>query len=257
MTERYSLFPDFDRKSLTEALGGELRPVHDVAHGDGEAVGVAGKAELEIYPRAGVARVTTEHARVEVFRVPGMTTDDEAGRVHFQRGEEDDRVRLLVRSDGNVSFYPVLRATETRTAAETPRDAPVSHQTPETASQSVTEPTDTAAPPAQESEEHVIVTLTGRLGRDPWFNRDGDELRAGFPLAVNHADATTWHNVVAHGEAAEEVDAGRNAGYIRKGREVDVAGRHSEPTGKGKPPFVATAVTRPARRRQSSPGRTD
>ena len=255
MTETYTPFPDFDSEALRHALGAESRSLRDVAHGEGEAVTLAGKAQLEVYPSAGVARVTTDNARVELFRVPGMTTDDEAGRVVFEHGADNNRSRLLVRADGNVSFYPVRLATGGARTDETTQRAPVDHPAPHTGSQSVTERPETSADRAAESEERPIVTLTGRLGQDPWFARDEDVLVAGFPLAVNHEQgATTWHTVKARGEVADQVDSGHKAGYIRRGKKVDVTGSFAEQTGKAKPPFEATVVTRAQTNQKPSTG---
>jgi hypothetical protein len=237
MTERYSEFPKFDRRAFEDALGADSRSLRDVAHGEGAAVTLDNATELEVYPTAGVARVTTENARVELFRVPGVMTDDEAGRVLFQHGEADNRARLLVRADGTVSFYPVVRAAGSAPAAETARPTPVD-QTP-----AQPRPDGTTAPAR---EEEPTITLTGRLGRDPWFMRRDDEVIAGFPLAVNHDHgSTTWHTVKARGEAAEQVHAGQEAGYVRRGKQVHVTGSFAEQVGKGKPDFEATDVIKP------------
>src|SRR5687767_6379650 len=109
MPETPSNFNEFDAAVAGKALGAEPRTMRDVAHGDGEALDV-GDAVLEVYRDAGVARVTTRDARIELFRVPSYTISGE--RVVFEQSENDDRSRLLVRNDGRVSFYPVLRATE-------------------------------------------------------------------------------------------------------------------------------------------------
>jgi hypothetical protein len=62
MAER---FTEFDASKVGEALGAEPRTSRDVAHGDGEALNV-GEAVLEVYPDAGVTRVTTPDARIEL-----------------------------------------------------------------------------------------------------------------------------------------------------------------------------------------------
>src|SRR5215218_5388515 len=112
-----SNFSEFDAAAASEALGAEPRTMRDIAHGDGEALNV-GDTVLEVYRDAGFARVTTPDARIELYRVPSYTLSGE--RVVFEQGENDDRSRLLVRNDGKVSFYPVLRATETPRTPDTP-----------------------------------------------------------------------------------------------------------------------------------------
>src|SRR3954452_9001301 len=105
MPEVPSHFSGFDAQAAGEALGSQSHAMRDVAHGDGQALDV-GDATLEVYRDAGVARVTTPDARIELFRVPSF--DVGAERVVFEQGDTDDRSRLLVSGDGRVSFYPVL-----------------------------------------------------------------------------------------------------------------------------------------------------
>src|SRR3954452_20447915 len=122
MPEITTNFSEFDARAAGEALGAEPRTMRDVAHGDGEAISV-GEAVLEVYPDAGVARVTTPDARIELFRVPSYSVSSE--RVVFEQGTDGDRSRLLVGRDGKVSFRPVVRATESSRTSETP---PNGHQ---------------------------------------------------------------------------------------------------------------------------------
>jgi hypothetical protein len=234
MTERFTRFQEFDSQTAAEALGTESRALRDVAHGDGAALSL-GETTLEVYRDAGVARVTTEDARVEIHRVPRFVVSPRG--VLFEQGDADQRRRLLVRGDGNVSFYPVLRATEPATTAgnaatgEQSAPPPVHPFDSRTAGHH-----ETAATP--EAQERQAVQLTGRLGRDPWFNSQGDEPLAGFPLAVNDESSgkTTWHRVVTFGETAAQVNAAAKTGDIRKGRLVEVTGQQvtrAEETARG------------------------
>jgi hypothetical protein len=247
-------FSEFDAQEAGRALGAEPRVTRDIAHGDGEALDV-GDAVVEVYPDAGVARVTTPDARIEMFRVPSYTITGE--RVVFEQGESDDRSRLLVRGDGKVSFYPVLRAPEpswTRQAASGGRqDSPA----PEVASETTTEPA-TSQEPRETVQE---MQLRGRLGRDPWFSTRDDRPAAGFPLAVNPEDGgkATWHNVVTFDETADQLHKSFEKRQIGKGKLVDVTGRPivvEEPKANGgvkkTPEFHATAV---ARAQSTRPGR--
>src|SRR3954453_4478300 len=117
MPEMPSNFSEFDSKAAGEALGAEPRTMRDVAHGDGEALSV-GEAVLEGYRDAGVTRVTTPDARIELFRVPSYSVTGE--RVVFEQGTGGNRTRLLGGRDGKVSFRPVVRATESFRTSETP-----------------------------------------------------------------------------------------------------------------------------------------
>ncbi|MGQ0718242.1 MAG: single-stranded DNA-binding protein [Pseudonocardiales bacterium] len=193
--------------------------MRDVAHGDGHALPLAeGKAVLEVYPAAAVTRVTTPNARVELFRVPTYSLDD--GRIVFEHNESTDGSRLVVTGDGNVSLYPtVLRTTNRRLPT-----------VENTTAESLTTPAEAERSEAGEPEP---VTLTGRLGRDPWFSMQDETPTAGFPLAVNEPGKTTWHQVVVFEEAAEQLHDDRQ---IKKGRLVEVTGREivsEEPTAAG------------------------
>src|SRR5687768_157339 len=116
MPENPSNFSEFDAAAAGRALGAEPRTMRDVAHGDGEALDV-GDTVLEVYRDAGFARVTTPDARIELYRIPSYNVSGE--RVVFEQGDRDDRTRLLVRNDGKVSFYPVLKATESPRTQDT------------------------------------------------------------------------------------------------------------------------------------------
>jgi hypothetical protein len=240
-------FSQFDAQEAGKALGAEPRSTRDVAHGDGQALDV-NDSVLEIYPNAGIARVTTQDARIELFRVPSYTVTGE--RVVFEQGEGDDRKRLLVRGDGRVSLYPVLRAPEPsrtrQTAARGRQDSPA----PRVPSETPTAPN--AHPNGDKSGEVEQTRLQGRLGRDPWFRSEGEQHIAGFPLAVNDPEnRTTWHKVVVFDATADQLHEAYQKGSVRKGRLVDVTGQtvvREEPRANGgvkkNPEFHASAVAR-------------
>jgi hypothetical protein len=127
MAERFSKFSEFDAAKAGEALGTEPSATRDVAHGDGQAIAI-GDTTLEVYQEAGVARVTTPDARIELFRLPTYNVTSE--RVVFQQGEPKTRTRLLVRSDGRVWYYPGLRAPESARTGETASSNEVVSPTP-------------------------------------------------------------------------------------------------------------------------------
>jgi|tagenome__1003787_1003787.scaffolds.fasta_scaffold20853641_1 hypothetical protein len=249
MPETPSNFSEFDAQGAGEALGAEPRTTRDVAHGDGEALNV-GDAVLEVYPDAGVARVTTPDARIELFRVPNYAVSGE--RVIFEQSAQDDRTRLQVRADGKVAFHPILRATESPTTKETTTDGKQLPTTPSALSEPTTRRPDTAGATAPEGKEPAEQQLTGRLGRDPWYIPRDEGPVAGFPLAVNDQQGnTTWHKVFVDGELAEQVRTGLQTGQIKKGRLVQLNGTpvtRQEDNGKGgtktTTEFHATSVTR-------------
>lgn len=222
MPEKPSNFSEFNAQAAGKALGAEPHTMRDVAHGDGEALTV-GDAVLEVYRDAGVARVITPDARIELFRVTSYSVNGE--RVVFEQGTDDDRTRLLVRGDGKVSHYPVLRAAETSGKDENAVNGRQDSSTPQVPSETPTGRQTTQSPDGEKNGEVEQQVLQGRLGRDAWFSNNGEEARAGFPLAIHDEQGqTTWQKVVTFGETADEIEATRKAGKIRKGRLVQVQG---------------------------------
>ena len=224
MAEQPSHFNEFDAVVVGQALGAEPRTMRDIAHGDGEALDV-GETTLEVYRDAGFARVTTPDARIELYRVPRYSVSGE--RVIFEQGDHNDRSRLLVGRDGKVSFHPVLRATGSPQTNETTGSGRQDSPTPTVASDNGTARHNAGAGSAEKEKggEVTQLQLQGRLGRDPWYNTQGDQPIAGFPLAVNDEQGhATWHTVVVFGEVAEQVHHAHGTGQIRKGRPVHVTG---------------------------------
>jgi hypothetical protein len=252
MPEQPSNFSKFDVQAAGQALGAEPRTTRDIAHGDGEALDV-GNTVLEVYRDAGFARVTTPDARIELYRVPSYSVSGE--RVLFEQGENDDRSRLLVRNDGKVSFYPVLRATE---LSRTPDRTVSGHQdspAPADPSSNFTGQNDAASgsPEGEKGGEVQQMQLQGRLGRDPWFSTRDDRPAAGFPLAVNPPDGSKaiWHDVVTFDETAGQLHEAFEKRQINKGKPVAVTGQtviREEPKANGgvkkSAEFHAIAVTR-------------
>jgi hypothetical protein len=262
MPDKPSNFNQFDAEAVGQALGAEPRTMRDLAHGDGEALDV-GDTTLEVYRDAGFARITTPDARIELFRVPSYTISGE--RVVFEQGDQDDRSRLLVRDDGKVSFYPVLRATETSRTPDTAVSGRQDSPTPTDTSSNVTGQNNTAvgSPEGEKGGEIQQVQLRGNLGRDPWFSTRDDRPAAGFPLAVNPEDGgkTVWHNIVTFDDTAGKLHEAFAKRQIDKGKAVTVTGQPvivEEPKANGgirkSVEFHATTVTR-VQNIRSRPGR--
>src|SRR4051812_18550240 len=249
MPETPSNFSEFDAAVVGQALGAEPRTMRDIAHGDGEALDV-GDTVLEVYRDTGFPRVTTPDARIELYRVPSYNVSGE--RVVFEQGDQDNRSRLLVRNDGKVSFYPVLRAIESPTTNETTPDGKQRTSPPSALSERTARRPDTAGAPVPEGKEPPEQQLTGRLGRDPWYIPRDEGPVAGFPLAVNDQQGnTTWHKVFVDGELADQIRTGLQTGQFKKGRLVQLSGTpvtRKEDNGKGgtrtTTEFHATSVTR-------------
>ncbi len=220
MPEQYSAFHEFDAEAAGQALGAAPRTARDVAHGDGQALDVE-DAVLEVYPDAGVTRITTPDVRLELFRVPRYTVREQ--RVIFELGDEEDRSRLQVRADGKVAFHPVLRSPEPSQTNETAANGCQDSPAPVVASETTTRP-----PASSEPREAVHeVQLQGRLGRDPWFSTRDDRPAAGCPIAVNPEDGgkATWHDIVTFDETAGLLQEAFKKHQIDKGKLVAVTGQ--------------------------------
>jgi len=160
----------------------------------------------------------------------------------------------LVRNDGKVSFYPVLRAAEPSRTADTTSSGDQDSPAPTDPSRNVTGRNDvtSGSPEREKGGEVQQIQLQGRLGRDPWFTTSGEQHVGGFPLAVNDQRGdTTWHKVVVFDAAAEQPHDAVSKNQIGKGKLVAVTGQtvireEAKPTGGVKKfaEFHATEVAR-------------
>jgi Single-strand binding protein family len=254
MTERHFNIREIDETTISEALGAESQTARDVAHGAGQAIAMAdGNAVLEVFPDASVARVTTQDARVELFRVPGFSVDKDLGRVVFEQGQDDTKMRLIVGASGHVHLYPLKKPTEPLVHQGSASSTPEGQSTRTEEAQAAT---DTTQPVDQDAgKEQEPVTLRGRLGRDPWFSGGADSPLAGFPLAINGENKTTWHKVVVSDETALALKELAQRGDVQKGRLVDVTGQtvtREEETDKGIKKIVEFQATQVSRVRATA-----
>src|SRR3954447_21743915 len=108
MTERYTPFPKFEADKVCIALSASARRVRDFNHGVGTSITLNNdRAMLEVFPAAGVARITTPDAQLEMHQLPGYAVDYEASRVTFdqQSWEEGDHDKMMLFDDGRMIFY--------------------------------------------------------------------------------------------------------------------------------------------------------
>lgn len=104
MTERAR--PTFDEQAVAKALGTEASPVTDPAYGDGQHFQVrSDKAflSLDTFPEAGVSRITTKGARIELFGSSLPTVEDE-GIVFLQKDQEHEHSTVALHSDGALTL---------------------------------------------------------------------------------------------------------------------------------------------------------
>lgn len=222
---------------VVDALEAAAEPRRHVAFGAGVQLQLDAEtaAALELYPAAGVVRLTTQDAEVTLFRQPPPALDPERGRVRFARDTDTERVRLSLAASGEVALFiaPVAPGRETRAVVD-PGDAgiPLAGETRVLgrsggSSDAAAEPSPTPVRPVQElasgeqASKRERLTLSGRLGRAPSFRttRNG-KLIASFPLAVRDEDGnTTWHTILTFGARAEQL-----RDQLEKGQVVQVIG---------------------------------
>src|SRR5512144_322356 len=266
---------ELDEQAIAEALHTRSASVRDVAYGEGSQFSLGrGDARLEIYPRTGVTRLTTNDIRVELFG--SAITDVSSGGVEFSRSQPGQDASLTVVPGGGIVFTLVAGGERTRAAtaepdeslppppAAPPASAPETAQeprsgvdhalvspppvraskTPSATREPAGEPTDgeraTSQQQAEAETEQERIALTGRLGRDPSFRTTKTGSLVGrFPLAVHREDGhTDWHTVLAFGPRAEQLQRRLAAGELTQGREVDVVGylhSNTRPGKDGKP----------------------
>jgi Single-strand binding protein family len=256
MTEHEHNGAPLDDQPLAETLGTRSATVRDVAYGEGVQYSIGrGDARLEVFPRTGVTRLTSQDVRVEPFG--SKVTDVSPGGVEFSRTQPGQDASLTVVPDGGIVFTLVAGgerrppvASESDESLTTPRSpATTSVRAPETpqeprsvtadtsvpqpavdgpaAPQAAREPTSPTTPPDRAANpQQERISLTGRLGRDPAFRTTKTGSLVGkFPLAVHREDGhTTWHTVLAFGQRAEQLQRRVTEGELTQGREVDVVG---------------------------------
>ncbi|WP_405789496.1 single-stranded DNA-binding protein [Streptomyces sp. NBC_01367] len=104
MTERAR--PTFDGEAVAKALGTKAQEVTDPAYGEGQHFQVrSDKAflSLDAFPEAGVSRITTKSARIELFGGSLPHVEDE-GIVFMQKDEEHEHSTVALHPDGALTL---------------------------------------------------------------------------------------------------------------------------------------------------------
>ncbi len=112
---------ELEDQAIAEALHTRSASVRDVAYGEGRQYSVGrGDARLEIYPRTGVARLTTTDVRVELFG--GATAQVSGSGLEFSRTSPGQDASLTVVPDGGVVFTLVAGGERSPVAPEPTAD---------------------------------------------------------------------------------------------------------------------------------------
>src|SRR5512144_754535 len=112
---------ELDEQAIAEALHTRSASVRDVAYGEGSQFSIGrGDARLEIYPRTGVTRLTTNDIRVELFG--SAITDVSSGGVEFSRSQPGQDASLTVVPGGGIVFTLVAGGERSTVSPEPTAD---------------------------------------------------------------------------------------------------------------------------------------
>ncbi|MFD3472883.1 single-stranded DNA-binding protein [Streptomyces sp. NPDC058682] len=106
MSERDKKQYRFDEQAVAKALGTKAQEVTDPAYGDGQHFQVrSDKAflSLDAFPEAGVSRITTKSARIELFGGSLPHVEDE-GIVFMQKDEGHEHSTVALHPDGALTL---------------------------------------------------------------------------------------------------------------------------------------------------------
>src|SRR3712207_2553342 len=94
--------PTWEHEALADALHTAADTVHDVAFGAGHRfhVGQERTVQLEVFPAAHAARITTSTARLELFRQEPPTTTSEG--VIFTHASPEEMLQVHLHATGDV-----------------------------------------------------------------------------------------------------------------------------------------------------------
>ncbi|MFJ9868074.1 single-stranded DNA-binding protein [Streptomyces sp. NPDC101165] len=98
--------PTFDEQAVAKALGTKAQEVTDPAYGQGQHFQVrSDKAflSLDTFPEAGVSRITTKGARIELFGGMLPAVEDE-GIVFLQKDSDHEHSTVALHSDGALTL---------------------------------------------------------------------------------------------------------------------------------------------------------
>ncbi|MHB9857744.1 hypothetical protein [Streptomyces sp. YIM S03343] len=98
--------PTFDQQAVAKALGTKAQKVTDPAYGDGQHFQVrSDKAflSLDTFPEAGVSRITTKGARIELFGGSLPHVEDE-GIVFMQKDQDHEHSTVALHPDGALTL---------------------------------------------------------------------------------------------------------------------------------------------------------
>jgi hypothetical protein len=244
--------PEHDRRPTAASEGRHWdldaisRSLHDAPREHSDRVFGAGvrfrlgrqqETDLELFPAAGVVRVTAPDLQLALFGQEEAPTVATAGIV-FTRDQPSHR-SLAIAAEGTITLAaPAATAAE---AAKSVPDAAAPPQRPTHRSVAEKGLTDDPAAPAAASQ-HALpeppqtgqprVAFAGRLGRDPRCRTTPREIRVcTFPVAEKRdaVDTPNWLSVVAFKALAAKVEA-----TLKKGMFVEGVGYQHERERKGR-----------------------
>lgn len=222
----------WDITGITEALGGTAEERIDIAFGAGTRLRLGHEqvTELELFPAAGVVRLTAPDMHIALFDQAEPPTIAATGIV-FTRTEPAHR-SLAIASEGTVTLVATPSSVEAAKMTADDGDTAKRPSGRSVAEEGLTD--DSVAPegmlpqalPPDQRSGQPRVTFAGRLGRDPRCRTTPRQIRVcTFPVAEKReaTETPTWLTVVAFKALAEKVEA-----TLKKGMFVDGVGYQHE-----------------------------
>jgi len=171
--------------------------VNDKTYGEGYRLDGVWGVKVEVFPTAGVTRLTTNDARLVLYGRSEPRMDQ--GRLVFDSSDHHEDAGITQRQDGTLIGLFVredLEQVQRRATGETRR------------------------------AEHPRVEMTGRIGKTPLFHRSRRRTLVGrFPLEIyGERGQTTFRRILIFGERAERLQEEVRDGAIGQYTEVDVIG---------------------------------
>jgi hypothetical protein len=236
----------WDTAAIAAALERQPEATVDAVLGPGLRfrLGAVRPVALDLFPAAGVVRLTGGDVQLALFRQQAGPRLVPEGLVFPLPSHPDGRF-LAVSPAGEVTLFLApsapSTATDANSAPERPQDRPDPANRPKThldaqeplpgdsvPSDGVSsEPSPATSEDATTTKEQgYIPRLTGRLARKPRFHTNRKGVLVGeFDLGVKDQDdptKTTWHAIAVFGDRAEQLKEG-----FQKGDLVDVIGGYT------------------------------
>jgi hypothetical protein len=211
MAERPKVRANWDIQTAATTLQGTAEAGRHVIFGDGFRVNYAsGRAVLDLYPEALVARYRGGTTRLDVAKVVALEVSPPLVKVRARNGLAETEMMLDASGGLALHVLPIVELEERRSTPLPEVGAPPRELR-------------AAAPPPENGKDPETknrVQYTGRVGKDPVTRvTPKGAVITQIPLAVHQGEKTEWHKVLFFNERAKIA-----AETLQKGQMLTVIG---------------------------------